>query len=46
MPLPKLLSQSQGPASGGSSWEPTVVYLLLLIVAEMIIFGLISRLLR
>jgi hypothetical protein len=45
MPLPKLLSQSQGPASTGS-WEPTVVYLLLLILAEMIIFGLISRLLR
>jgi hypothetical protein len=28
------------------SWEPTVVYLLLLILAEMIVFGLISRLLR
>ena len=45
MPLPKLLSQSQG-ATGSVSWEPTVVYLLLLILAEMIIFGLISRLLR
>jgi hypothetical protein len=45
MPLPKLLSQSQGSA-GSVSWEPTVVYLLLLILAEMIVFGLISRLLR
>jgi hypothetical protein len=45
MPLPKLLSQSQG-ATSSVSWEPTVVYLLLLIIAEMIIFGLISRLLR
>ena len=44
MPLPKILSASQGATS--SSWEPTVVYLLLLILAEMIIFGLISRLLR
>ena len=46
MPLPKLLSASQGAPSSGVSWEPTVVYLLLLILAEMIIFGLISRLLR
>jgi hypothetical protein len=44
VPLPKLLSASQGSSS--VSWEPTVVYLLLLILAEMIIFGLISRLLR
>jgi hypothetical protein len=45
VPLPKLLSQSQG-ATSSVSWEPTVVYLLLLILAEMIVFGLISRLLR
>lgn len=44
MPLPKLLTQGQGP--GSVSWEPTVVYLLLLIIAEMFVFGLISRLLR
>jgi len=41
-----LLSAGQGPAGGGGGWEPTVVYLLLLIVAEMIVFGVISRVLR
>jgi hypothetical protein len=41
------LSQQQGAPSGGSSgWEPTVVYLLILIVAEMVVFGFISRMLR
>lgn len=45
MPLPKLLSQGQG-TPGTSGWEPTVVYLLLLIVAEMVAFGFLSRVLR
>jgi len=45
MALPKILTASQGPGTS-VSWEPTVIYLLLLILAEMIIFGLISRLLR
>jgi hypothetical protein len=41
------LTQPQGQTgSGGSGWEPTVVYLLLLILAEMIVFGFISRMLR
>ena len=44
MPLPKFLSQGQGPTSVG--WEPTVIYLLLLIIAEMVVFGFISRMLR
>lgn len=44
MPLPKLLGQGQGP--GTVSWEPTVVYLLLLVIGEIIVFGLIARLLR
>jgi hypothetical protein len=39
------LSAKQG-APGASGWEPTVVYLLILIVAEMVIFGFISRTLR
>ncbi len=34
------------PAGGSGGWEPTVVYLLILIVAEMIVFGFISRMLR
>jgi hypothetical protein len=41
------LSQPQGAqGTGGSGWEPTVVYLLILILAEMIVFGFISRMLR
>jgi hypothetical protein len=37
------LTQAQGTGSG---WQPTVVYLLILIIAEMAIFGFISRSLR
>ena len=40
-----LFSSGQG-APGGGGWEPTVVYLLLLIIVEMVVFGVISRLLR
>jgi len=32
--------------TGGGGWEPSVLYLLLLIVAEMFVFGFISRMLR
>jgi hypothetical protein len=39
------LSQAQG-APGATGWEPTVVYLLILIVAEMVVFGFVSRMLR
>ena len=42
MPLPKLSVGSPGTVS----WEPTVIYKLLFVLAEMIIFGLISRTLR
>ena len=45
MPLPKLLTRGQG-APGSSGWQPTVVYLFLLIIAEMIVFGFISKALR
>lgn len=37
--------QGQGPAGAGG-WEPTVLYLFLLIIAEMFVFGFISRALR
>jgi hypothetical protein len=37
--------QGQG-GQGGGSWEPTVVYLLILVIAEMIVFGFIARMLR
>jgi hypothetical protein len=39
-------SQGQGSMGDGSGWEPTVVYLLILIVAEMFVFGFIARMLR
>jgi hypothetical protein len=42
--LGTLLTAGQG--TGGGGWEPTVVYLLILIVAEMVIFGFVSRMLR
>lgn len=37
--------QGQGP-SGGAGWEPTILYLFVLIIAEMFVFGFISRTLR
>jgi hypothetical protein len=40
-----VLSQGQGPAGAGG-WHPTVLYLGVLIFAEMIAFGLLSKLLR
>ena len=45
MPLPKILTTGQA-APGSSGWSPTVVYLLLLIIGEMFVFGVISRVLR
>ena len=40
-----IFSAPSGTGSGGG-WEPSVLYLLLLIVAEMFVFGFISRMLR
>ena len=39
-----LLSQGLGSVAGG--WEPSVLYLLGLIVAEMVVFHIIGRVLR
>ena len=44
--LPKFLTTGQGASSSAGGWQPTVIYLLILIVAEMVIFGFISRTLR
>jgi amino acid permease len=33
-------------ATGTGGWEPSVLYLLILIVAEMFVFGFIARTLR
>jgi hypothetical protein len=39
------LSTGQG-APGASGWTPTITYLIVLMIAEMVIFGFISRMLR
>jgi len=41
-----VFSQGQGKPGGGSDWDPSIGYLFLLVIGEMIIFGLISRALR
>jgi hypothetical protein len=33
-------------APGSSGWEPTVLYLFVLVLAEMFVFGLLAKLLR
>ena len=45
MPLPKILTTGQG-APGAGGWQPTVIYLLLLTIGEMVVFGFISKALR
>lgn len=40
-----LLAQGQG-LMNGTDWHPTVIYLLILVVAEMIVFGFIAKMLR
>lgn len=39
-------ASGQGVTLGGQDWHPTVLYLLALVVAEMVVFGFISNLLR
>ena len=31
---------------GASGWEPTVVYMIIFVIGEMIAFGFLSRMLR
>ena len=40
------LAQGQGVTVGQSTWHPTILYLGALIIAEMAVFGFISRLLK
>jgi hypothetical protein len=40
-----VFSQGQG-APGAGGWDPTIGYLFLLIIGEMVVFGLISKALR
>ena len=39
-------SQGQGTPASAGSWDPTIIYLLLLTIGEMVVFGIISRMLR
>ena len=41
-----VFSQGQGALGSASGWEPTVLYLFILIIVEMIVFGFIARSLR
>jgi hypothetical protein len=39
-----IFSQGTGPTTGESTgWSPTILYMFGLIIAEMIIFGILSR---
>jgi hypothetical protein len=39
--------QSQGTVQvAGQDWHPTVIYLLVLVIAEMFVFGFIGRILK
>jgi hypothetical protein len=38
-----VFAPGQGTASSGTAWSPTIMYLFALVVAEMIIFGILSR---
>ncbi len=39
-------SQGQGTPASSGSWDPTIIYLILLTIGEMVVFGIISRMLR
>ena len=39
-------SAGQGAPASAGSWDPTIVYLILLTIGEMVVFGVISRILR
>ena len=41
-----MFAQGSGPVDGGGAWHPTVVYLLVLVAAEIVGFGLLARALR
>ena len=38
-----ILPQGQGSQDQGTGWSPTILYLFVLILAEMVIFGFIAR---
>jgi hypothetical protein len=40
------LAQGNGVNIGGSQWHPTVLYLFVLVLVEMAVFGFVGRLLK
>jgi len=38
-----VFSQGQGPTGQSTGWNPTILYMFGLIIAEMIIFGILAR---
>lgn len=36
-------ASGQGVTMGGQEWHPTILYLIAMIIAEMVVFGLIAR---
>jgi hypothetical protein len=36
-------AQGQGPTGQSTGWNPTILYMIGLIILEMIVFGIISR---
>jgi hypothetical protein len=41
-----MFMQGQGPPGGGSAWSPTLTYLFAFVIAEMILFKLLEKVLR
>jgi hypothetical protein len=41
-----IFAQGSGTAPGAAAWSPTLTYLFVFIAAEMILFGLLGRVLR
>lgn len=40
------LAQGNGVNIAGQSWHPTILYLFALIIAELVVFGFVGKLLR
>lgn len=41
-----MFPQGSGPPGGGGAWSPTLTYLLVLVVAEMAVFGWLCKVLK
>lgn len=36
-------AQGQGPTGGTGAWEPSIMYLLVFVFLEMVVFGILAR---